>query len=170
MNSFFLGEIFQMWKLNFSVCSCHDPLCHPAPPYWFVQAASGAPPAEEAKPAASAPAEEAKAAEPVVPPAAEEAKPNAEAPAEEAMVKAKAKAKGKARANAKGKAKATAKAAEPVVPPVVEEAKPAASAPAEDLQWAARREENERYDQLFDETALMPEDSNASNTTQQRHP
>ena len=41
-----------------------------------------APPTEEAKPAASAPAEEAKAAEPeVVPPSAEEAKPTASAPA-----------------------------------------------------------------------------------------
>ena len=43
-----------------------------------------APPTEEAKPAASAPAEEAKAAEPeVVPPSAEEAKPATEAPADE---------------------------------------------------------------------------------------
>ena len=32
------------------------------PPYWFAQAASGSPPAEEAEPAAEAPVEEAKAA------------------------------------------------------------------------------------------------------------
>ena len=72
-------------------------------------------------------------------------------PAEDVMVKAKAKAKGKARAKAKGKAQATAKAAEPEV---AEEAKPVAEAPAE----TAKPE------------VPMPEDSNASNTTQQRHP
>jgi hypothetical protein len=76
------------------------------------------------------------------------AKPNAEAPAEEAMVKAKAKAKGKARANAKGKAQATAKA-------------------DDDLYWEARREEarreeNERYDQLFGETRLYAATRGAS--------
>jgi hypothetical protein len=131
VNSFFLGQIFKCGNLTFQFVPAMTLCVTPAPPYWFAQAASGAPPAEEAKPAASAPAEEAKAAEPVVPPAAEEAKPNAEAPAEEAMVKAKAKAKGKARAKAKPNAEALAEEAAPMP---------------------------------------MPEDSNASNTTQQRHP
>ena len=75
-----------------------------------------APPAEEAKPAASAPAEEAKAAEPEV---AEEAKPVAEAPAE---------------------------AAKPEVPEIAEEAKPAAEAPAEEADAAKNDDVETRSD------------------------
>jgi hypothetical protein len=73
------------------------------------------PAAEEAKPNAEAPAEEAKAAEPeVVPPAAEDAKPSTEAPAGEANA-----------------------AAPEVVPPPAEDAKPSTEAPADEANAAA---------------------------------